>query len=149
MRARLAAAVFLAFSGLSLPVRAEQQPDLMSDVGALMGVRLYANGLMDYCFDKVDPSPAFKETSENWKVRNLEDMAVVDKVFVTLPVQAADLANLLQVVSNTITLDMAGAPSDLELCKMASADFDKGAYDVKVKAPEQLARVKAAAAKLP
>ncbi len=121
--------------------------DLAHAVGVLLGLRSYATGVAQYCFDHVDARPEFTDAIAEWNARNASDSAVLDTVIATLnvPPEARDRMNSM--ITIKIGADVDAAPDKAAFCDKMLASVKSTENDLATLHSDEMAIVRAAAPK--
>lgn len=135
----------LAGAALLLTVGTARADDaLAQDVGVILSMQLYSIGLMDYCFEEIEKRPAFKEASQKWQERNAEAMTL-QATLLPKVAKAEEIAAVVIQIRNAIAFDVAAQQQDkAAACQTAADSLNAGDNDIAARAPESLARIKAA-----
>jgi hypothetical protein len=124
---------------------ARAEDDVAADVGLVLSLHLYSVGLMDYCYDEIEKRQAFKDASQKWKDRNVEAMTL-EGTLLPKVATAEEIASVISQVKIAIAMDVAAQPDKVAACQTAADSLNDPSSDVAARAPDQFARVKAAAA---
>jgi hypothetical protein len=100
---------------------------------------------MDYCYDEIEKRQAFKDASQKWQDRNAEAMTL-EGTLLPKVATAEEIASVISQVKIAIAMDLAAQPDKLAACQTAADSLNAPASDIAARAPDQFARVKAAAA---
>lgn len=140
-RSRIALAVLLSVAPFSA-----EAGKLYDDptIGPILGIREYAVRLMEQCFDTVEARPLFMETAENWKVRNLDDIAVLERAIARVVPTDADWAQVNGYIDPKIKADISGAENPVAMCELAADGLNSGAFDLIDAQPDAMMRLRAA-----
>jgi hypothetical protein len=140
MRIALMAAALVA---AALPARAEDVT-FFNQVGALLGLRAYVLGSMEYCTKYVEARPEFDAAAEAWKQRNADDSAALDKVAAPLVNQSVK-DQMDKMLTNKIVSDAGAAADKVTFCVGAMDAINSGNNDFAKNKPAEIARVRDAA----
>jgi len=113
-------------------------------IGPILGIREYAVRLMEQCFDTVEARPLFMETAENWKVRNLDDIAVLERAIARVAPSDADWAQVNGYINPKIKADISSAENPVTICELAAERLNSGAFDLIDAQPDAMMRLRAA-----
>lgn len=138
-----------AFALLLLPAVAMAEnanSNLAHAAGVLLGLRSYATGIVQYCYDHVDARPEFTAAISNWNERNAADSASLDAVLATfnVPPEARDKMNSM--IAIKIGADFDAASDKAAFCEKMLVSVNNTENDLAILHPDEMAIVRAAAA---
>jgi hypothetical protein len=135
----------IAALGLSSAV-ARADDAFFNQVGALLGLRAYVLGVMEYCSKYVEPRPEFTAAADAWQQRNADDGAALDKV--AAPLVNRDTKDKMdKMLTDKVVADIAAASDKIAFCVNAMDAINSGKNDFATNKPAEIARVREAAAK--
>jgi hypothetical protein len=137
--------VSLLAAALTAATAAQAQQNIAADVGTVLTMRLYSVGLMDYCYDEIDKRQAFKDASQAWQARNAEAVTAASTLLPKVA-KAEEIASLVVQVRNAIAFDLAAEKDQPGACQTAADSLNDVSSDIIARAPDQVARIKAAVA---
>lgn len=117
--------------------------DVAPDVGLVLSLQLYSVGVMDYCFDEIEKRPAFKEAAAKWKARNDEAMTLAATLLPKVA-KAEEIAAVVSQVKTAIAFDLAAQADKPAACQTAADSLNDPSSDIVSRAPDSVARIKAA-----
>lgn len=136
----------LAFAALLAAVpAAHAQADVAADVGVVMSYRLYSVGAMDYCYDEIEKRQAFKDASAAWQERNADAVTAASTLLPKVA-KAEEIAAMVVQVRNSIAFDIAGEADKVAACQRFADNLNDASSDIAARAPDSVARIKAAVA---
>jgi hypothetical protein len=118
--------------------------DFFGQVGALLGLRAYVLGAMEYCTKYVDARPDFAAAADAWKQRNADDSTALNKVAAPL-VSDKTQAEMDRMLTTSIVNAATTAGDKVAYCVRVMDAINSGDNDLAKAHPAEMARVRKAA----
>jgi hypothetical protein len=136
-----AAFALVSMVSFSAPVLAY---DPSEDIGGLLMMRGEITGIMDYCFKNVSQDQAYIEARDAWRVRNNDNIVMVDNALAKISVSDAEKQQVTEMIDKQAASDVDGQQDKAGFCTKLASEMKAGIRDLTQfpEATERLDRIR-------